>query len=109
MYDFDPVDGAGGAGVLKDRVDGAVVEGALVDGVVGLGVEKERGGDVTFGVVLGTEKERLPELKLFGAEKDRVFAMAGMVKSPSEKTTATTRARMRLTQVHGRMVPHPPG
>lgn len=90
--------------MLKDRV-----EGALVDGVVVFGGVKERGGDFTFGVeVFGTEKERLPELKLFGAEKDR-FAMAGMAKMPNEKTRVTTRARMRLTQVHGRMVPHPSG
>lgn len=111
---MEPDEGAGGAGLEKDRDgDGAVVfgvEGVVVFGVEGdvvFGVEeKERDGDVDFGaekLFEGDENDLLPELKLFDA------ARTGAAKMPSAKTTITTRARMRLTQVQGRMVPHPPG
>lgn len=56
------------------------------------------------------ENDRLPELKLERElEKERDFAMAGMAKMPRVKTAITKSARIRLTQVQGRTVPHPPG
>lgn len=81
------------------------------EGAVDFGVElKEREGDVDFGVelLLGAEKDRLPELKLLDPPL-KPFAITGVAKMPSAKTNVTTRARMRLTQVQGRIVPHPPG
>ncbi|MFZ5825927.1 MAG: hypothetical protein ACOY94_16655 [Bacillota bacterium] len=104
VYVFESVDVAGGGLVEKER-DGEV-EGA---GVVTFGLEKEREGDGIFGADLGTEKDRLPELKPRPAPEKPRFANAGEASTPNVKTTITTRARMRLTQVQGRMVPHPPG
>ncbi|MFZ5817109.1 MAG: hypothetical protein ACOY93_17750 [Bacillota bacterium] len=105
VKDLESVEVEDGGLVEKDR-DGDV-EGVVVFGAD----EKEREGDVAFGAeILGAEKDRLPELKpLDPPENPRDFARAGTAKIPSAKTTITTRARMRLTQVQGRMVPHPSG
>jgi len=100
---LEPVEPVAGGLVENDR------EGA---GVVVLGVvEKERDGDVVLGVViLGGEKDRLPELNdRMRLEKPLRAAIAEPSNMPRRKTTATTRARPRLTQVQRRMVPHPSG
>lgn len=112
--DFESVEVDEGGGVENERegaVEGVVDFGAVDFGVVDFGVElKEREGDVALGVLLGAEKDRLPEPKLREPPENPLdFARTGEARTPNVKTTITTRARMRLTQVQGRMVPHPPG